>query len=406
MSYDSGSFGADARRSLNDGTAAPRGGRWLVIGAVLLVVVALGVAYLAFGRGKGPVGGAKAAETSVVSGDAKSGDASQAPSVTIAVPGRQLVDRTISATGSLAARVDMPIGVAGEGGVITAVLVQPGSWVRAGQVLATIDRSVQEQTAASLAAQVNVSRSDARIADAEMTRAASLVERGFISKADMDRKAATRDSANARVRVAEATLREAQARAARLAIRAPASGLVLTRNVEPGQVVSAGSGVLFRLARDGALELRAEMSEADLAAMHVGAPARVTPVGSTQVFSGEVWQVSPVVDPSTRQGIARIALRYDSALRPGGFAAASIVSGASSVPLLPESAVQSDSQGNFVYVVNARNEVTRQAIKVGQVSDAGVAIADGLSGTEKVVVSAGAFLNPGQKVVPVKAKKG
>ncbi len=405
MNYDSGSFGPDAQRGLSDGTAAPARRGWLVIGAVVLLALALGLAYVAFGRSGAPATGKDGAKTAA-SSDAKGGGESQAPSVTIAIPGRQTVDRTISATGSLAARVDMPVGVAGEGGIVTAVFVQPGSWVRAGQVLAIIDRSVQEQTAASLAAQVNVAKSDARIAESEMARAATLVERGFISKADMDRKAATRDAAGARVRVAEATLREAQARAARLAIRAPAAGLVLTRNVEPGQVVGAGSGVLFRLARDGALELRAQMSEGDLAAMHVGAPATVTPVGTSQGFSGAVWQVSPIVDPATRQGTARIALRYDPALRPGGFAAASIVSGASTVPLLPESAVQSDSQGNFVYIVSAKNEVVRRAVKVGPVSDQGVAIAEGLTGSEKVVVSAGAFLNPGQKVVPVKAKKG
>ncbi|MFM9828937.1 MAG: efflux RND transporter periplasmic adaptor subunit, partial [Sphingomonas sp.] len=248
MNYDSGTIGPDAQRSLNDGTAAPSRRGWLVAGGLVLAVIALGLAYFAFARSGAPASD-KAAATTAAGGsaDGKGGADSQAPTVTIAVPGRQTVDRTISATGSLAARVDMPVGVAGDGGIVTAVLVQPGSWVRAGQVLATIDRSVQEQTAASLAAQINVAKSDARLADAEMNRAAALVDRGFISKADMDRKAAARDAANARVRVAQATLSEAQARAARLAIRAPASGLVLTRSVEPGQVVSAGSGVLFRL---------------------------------------------------------------------------------------------------------------------------------------------------------------
>ena len=54
----------------------------------------------------------------------------QVPTVTVVVPGRTQVARTIAATGSLAARVDMPVGVAGEGGLVTSVLVQPGQWVR------------------------------------------------------------------------------------------------------------------------------------------------------------------------------------------------------------------------------------------------------------------------------------
>ncbi len=390
MNYEPGTLNNSGRLSLpGQGDAQPRRLWWIV--ALAVVVVALAAVYfLTQGNAEQPAGGGRAK--------------SQVPTVTVAVPGRQQVGRTISATGTLAAKVDMPIGVAGEGGLVTQVLVQPGQWVRQGQVLATIDRSVQVQTGASLSAQINVARSDARLAQAELDRAASLVDRGFISRADLDRRAATRDAAEARVKVAQAQLAEANARTGRLNIRAPAAGLVLTRNVEPGQVVGAGSGILFRLARGGELELRAALSDTDMTAVNEGMSAQVTPVGSDRQFAGRIWQVSPVIDPQTRQGIARIALGYNEALRPGGFAAAIISSGTSSVPLLPQSAVQSDDKGNFVYVVDANDQVVRRSIKVGQVSDAGVAIAEGLSGTERVVISAGAFLNPGQKVMPVVAK--
>ncbi|OQW45068.1 MAG: efflux transporter periplasmic adaptor subunit [Proteobacteria bacterium SG_bin6] len=330
--------------------------------------------------------------------------APQAPSVTVIVPGRQQVAREVTATGTLAARVDMPVGVVGEGGLVDAVLVQPGDWVRAGQVLATINRSVQVQTQAQLAASISVAQADARLAQSELDRAQTLVARGFISKADLDRRTATRDAALARVKVAEAQLGETRARTARLAIRAPAAGLVLTRAVEPGQVVGPASGTLFRLAKGGELELRAALAEGDLAQLKVGATAEVTPVGASRSFAGRIWQVSPVIDPQSRLGTARIALGYDPMLRPGGFAGATIVAGNASAPLLPQSAVQSDDKGNYVYVVGADNKVERRAIKVGVVSDAGVAITQGLAGDERVVASAGAFLNPGQKVIPVAAK--
>ncbi len=67
----------------------------------------------------------------------------QVPVVTVTSPGQSTVARTVTATGSLAARVEMPVGVIGEGGMVSRVLVQPGDWVRAGQPLATIERSVQ-----------------------------------------------------------------------------------------------------------------------------------------------------------------------------------------------------------------------------------------------------------------------
>lgn len=368
--------------------------RNMIIGIVVAVIVLAGAAML-FGAKKDGAAAGK---------DAKR--AEQRPTVSVIVPGRQPIARVIAATGTLAARVDMPVAVVGEGGLVSRVLVQPGQWVRAGQVLAVIERSVQNQQAASLAASINVARADARIAQSELDRSQTLVARGFISKADVDRKMATRDAAVARVKVAQAQLGEAQARTGRLDIRAPAAGLVLTRSVEPGQVVGVGSGTLFRMARGGEMEVRAQLSEADLAGLSVGVPATVTPVGSSRSFSGQIWQISPIIDPLTRQGIARVSLAYDPALRPGGFAQATIRGGSTTAPLLPESAVQSDAKGNFVYVVDGAGKVVRRDVKVGEVSDEGVAIASGLGGTEHVVESAGAFLNPGQVVVPQIKKAG
>jgi hypothetical protein len=87
-------------------------------------------------------------------------------------------------------------------------------------------------------------------------------------------------------------------------------------------------------------------------------------------------------------------------LRPGGFAEARIGAGGTTAPLLPQSAVLSDDQGNYVYVVNRKNEVERRNVKIGGVDGQGVSIAEGLSGQETVVLSAGPFLNPGQKISP------
>src|SRR6185295_12070870 len=135
----------------------------------------------------------------------------------------------------------------------------------------------------------------------------------------------------------------------------------------------------------------------------VGVPAIVTPVGSTQSYQGTVWQVSPIIDPQSRQGIARVRLPYNRDIRPGGFASVSVQAGSMSAPQLPESAVQSDAQGNFVYVIGPDNKVVRRNIQVGDVNDRGVAIVSGLNGNERVVLSAGAFLNPGQRVRPERA---
>jgi HlyD family secretion protein len=328
----------------------------------------------------------------------------QLPAVTVIVPGRQDVPALISATGSLAARRDMPVGVPGQGGQVRSVLVEPGQWVRAGQTLAVIDRSVQSQQAAQLAASIEVARADLRLAENQLTRAQQLVGRGFISQADLDQKRATRDAAAARVRVAQAQLGATRAQIGQLDVRAPTAGLVLSRSVEVGQVVGAGSPPLFRIAEGGQMELFARLPQTDLALLSPGVPVTVTPVGSPTSYQGQVRLIEPIIDPQTRQGVVRILIPYSRDVRPGGFAQAEIRAGSVSAPLLPESAVLTDDQGTYVMVVGPDNKVQRRAVRLGAVSDRGVVVAQGLNGNERVVASAGAFLNPGERVRPERAR--
>lgn len=366
--------------------------RWLKPLLIALVVVAAMVATWAlFGRAKpAPV----AAATPLP------------PQVTVVVPGRSTVADEIRVTGSIAARRDMPVGVQGEGGMVTQVLVDAGDFVRAGQVLARIDRSVQTQQVAAMAAGIKSAQADAALAQAELDRAGKLVSKGFISKADIDRKTATRDAALAKVSVARAQTGEMQARLGRLDIRAPAAGLILSRNVEAGQVVGAGGAALFRMAEGGVLEMRAQVAEQDLARLKTGLPASVRPVGSPDSYRGRIWLLDPVIDNVSRQGTARIALAYSPGLRVGAFANASIAAGEATQPVLPQSAVMIDDQGSFVFLVGSGGKVIRRAVKVGAVGAAGTSIASGLVGTEAVVLSAGAFLQAGELVKPVRATPG
>jgi len=368
---------------------ARRRKRIAIVGLGLVAVVALALALLLTSGSKESAGAGNTAA-----------DAAQLPTVSVAVPGRTLLARVITASGAIAARRDQPIGIAGSGGKVVRVLVDAGSWVRAGQVLAVVDRSVQSQQAAQLAAQVDAARANAALAQSNYERALALKDRGFVSTAEIESKKATRDAALAQVRVAQAQLAATRAEIGRLDVTAPTSGLILDRNVEVGQIVGPASGALFRLALGGEMEMKAQLSQQDLSAIHVGMPATVTPIGAGKSVAGSVWQVAPVIDPQSRQGKVRIAVPYSPEIRPGGFAEAKITAGSTSAPLLPQSAVLSDSKGNYAYIVNAKDEVERRDITIGTVDDNGVTIAAGLSGQERVVISAGPFLAPGQKVKP------
>ena len=362
-----------------------------------MILVAAGAALLVLGVVAYQLFGGAGDDAAIGAGD------QQAQTVTVAIARPQDVTDIINATGSIGAIRDMPVGVVGEGGRVLSVRAEAGDWVTKGQTLVVIERSVQAQEIAGLAAQVEVARADARLAQSNLDRAKALVANGFVSKAQIDQLTATLDAANARTNVSVATLNQARARVGRLDVRAPASGLVLTRSVEAGQIVQSGT-VLFRIAEGGRFEAQARLDEGALANIRVGTRATVTPAGATRSFEGKVWQISPVIDAQSRLGIARIELPYNQSLRPGGFANVQIAAGDTNAPVLPESAIQSDSDGSFVYIVDDKSKVQRRAIKTGPVTATGVPVVAGLAGQEKVVLFAAGFLNPGE-VVKIKIQQ-
>ncbi len=380
-----GSISASA--AMHDDAQQGRNKSLIIIGALVVLAVLAVLAYLAYSSSQAPA-------------TDDEGDG-QLPAITVVSPGQETIQGEITATGTIAARREVPVGAVGEGGRVISVPVDAGDWVRQGQVLVVIDRSVQQQQAVGLSAQIEVAQADANLAQANLARALKLVDRGFISKADVDRLTATRDAANARVKVARAQLNETRARNARLNIVAPTSGLLLERSVEPGQTVSSGSPPLFLIAKDGGMELLAMVSEEQIATLPRGVSAQITPTGSGKTYDGQVWQISPVIDPQSRQGIARIALPYAEGLRPGGFATAVIKSGTAVATLLPESAVLADDAGSFVYVIGAENKAIRRSVTTGPVTPNGVTIMEGINGTEKIVLRAGGFLTEGETVKPV-----
>ena len=363
--------------------------RWVIIGVVVALVAIAAVLFMVVSSGKDKKAAADAAAAS----------GGQVPTVTVIVPGRSQVAGMITASGPLAAKRDQPVGIAGSGGRIVRVLVDAGSWVRSGQVLAVVDRSVQAQQAAQLAAQVQAAKADAALAQSNYDRAVALKDRGFVSKAEIDSKRATRDAAFAQVKVAQAQLAGTRAEIGRLNITAPTAGLIMARNVEIGQIVSPASGALFRLAEGGQMEMQAQLAQQDLAQVHIGMPATVTPVGSDRSFSGSVWQVAPMIDAQSRLGSVRIAVPYDAAMRPGGFAEARISGGTTAAPLLPQSAVLSDDRGNYVYVINAENKANVRDVVLGPVNGTQQAVTKGVKAGEAVVLEGLDRLREGRGVV-------
>jgi RND family efflux transporter MFP subunit len=320
------------------------------------------------------------------------------PLITVIIPSRGEVTASVSLTGLISARNDMPIGNEGDADRIAEVLVEPGDHVRQGQVLARLNPIAAQSNVDNMQASLEQERANAVMARGEWERA----QQGgsdLFSKEENERRRMSATTAEAKVKAAEAQVADARNRLAHTIIRAPTDGIVLTRTAEVGQIAVPGSTVLFRLARDGQIEMRGQVAEQDVPHLKVGQEAQVRLDGVARSFKGTIWQIGAIIDSTTRQGTVRIALpASDQDLRPGAFAHAEIQVGSSLGVILPQTAVLGDEQGSYVLIVGADNKLERRPVTVAGARSEGLLVSDGLAGTERVVAVAGAFLRSGEVV--------
>jgi HlyD family secretion protein len=323
------------------------------------------------------------------------------PTVSVTQVGVSSVPTTVEIIGTISARYDMPIGVEGDGGRVSAIYVEAGDHVKRGQLLARLNVTVLQPQVANLEAALEQSRAEAELAAAEYHRAVAVGASGALSAEETQRRKSTSVTAAAKVKVAAAMLAEGQAKLARAEIRAPADGVILTRNVEVGQTATSGGEALFRLSENGEAELRGQVAEQDLPLLRLGQEVSVKLTGTSHVYPGQVRLLGAVIDPQTRLGTVRVSLKPDPNLRPGAFARAEVTVSNAERTVLPQTAVLTDDKGSYVLVVTAQNKVERRAVHVSGIAGNGVTISDGVKYQEAVVATAGAFLQEGEVVNPI-----
>lgn len=358
--------------------------KWLLpAGVVLVALVLASASFMLMGR--------KPHVTPLMHQD-------EVPLVTVMTPVVKEVTASVTFTGAVAARYDMPIANEGDTARVVGVYVEPGDHVQKGQLLARLDDSVMVPQVNRLAASLEQAQAQAALSAAEYKRALGVQAAGALSAEDIEKRRATAVTDAANVKVAAAQLAEAQARLGRTRVTAPFAGTVLTRHAEVGQIASPGGDALFRVASGGEVEMRGQIAEQDLAQVQVGQPATVYLTGLSRPFAGKVRLLGAIIDPQTRLGDIRIQLQPDPALRPGAFARAEVTIARTRRPVLPKTAVFADGEGSYVIVVDARGHAARHAVTVADTSDDGVVIGSGLKGNEQVVKSAGGFLREGESV--------
>jgi HlyD family secretion protein len=356
----------------------------------------------------------------------------RAPSITVVRVERTEVAATVLVSGNIVAREEVLVLPQVDGLAILEILAEEGDRVEAGQVLVRLNRAALdvalEQNAASLQrvtatiaqarAQIVEAESNRTLANNAFARAQTLRGEGITSADAFEQRQGAARSADARLTasvqalaIAQAELASAQAqrsdielRIQRSEIKAPRAGVISRRNARQGAIAGMGSAEpLFRIIADGAVELEAEVPEADIPRLSIGKPVQVTPAGMSQPIAGEVRLISPEVDRQTRLGRVRIALPVAAAGSIGAFARGLIEIDRRVGLTVPVSAVTYRRDLATVQVVEEGNVVRIRTVKIGLSGQGKVELTEGVQEGATVVARAGTFVRDGDVITPVPA---
>jgi HlyD family secretion protein len=308
----------------------------------------------------------------------------------------------LDVSGALTSREEAAVTSELSGYRVAKVLADQDDWVKAGQPMAVLDDTLLRAQIDQLKAVLTEQQLAAERAQSQAKNVEGLDNQGVLSQEDIDTRRFGAKTAQAAAAAAAAQLADLQTRDARMTIRAPVSGRVLARTVRPGDL-SAGSSSgqpLFRIARDGLIELEADTPEADLGRIHPGQAAQVTLPDGAQV-QGKVRLIEPEVDQQTKLGHIRIALPVREDLRPGGYAHALLPDLTASGLTAPDRAVIYGADGASVMVVDASDHARRVPVKTGARAKGMVELIQGPPAGSRVLVTGSSFVLDGDKVAPV-----
>lgn len=313
-------------------------------------------------------------------------------------------------TGEVRARIEARLGFR-VGGKLIRRHVEVGQRVRAGQLLAELDAADLGLASQAGQAQVEAAKTQRDLAAAELRRFQDLQAKGFVSAAEIERRQAQLDAAEATLRQARAqsALQGNQTRYARLL--ADADGVVLALEAEVGQVIAAGAPVL-RLARDGARDVHFFVPEDRVQNVLPGQKASVRLWSSTdasaQPLEATVREVAASADPVTRTYAVRVMLPSQAKVALGSTAFVQLAAGGGEAQpgvALPTSALMRTPEGTSVWVFQPdTGTVEPRLVKVVGLLDNQVMVQQGLKPGEEVVVAGVHVLTPGQKVQRFVAK--
>jgi multidrug efflux pump subunit AcrA (membrane-fusion protein) len=361
---------------------------------------------------------------------ASTGATQEIPKVTVVQAEQAEFYGHVAITGTLVAREEVMVNPRVGGQQIVSINVDLGDRVRAGEVLAELDRKTLEiQVAQAQAekdraeaavlqaeAQIKLAQASADSAQINFDRDTTLLQSGTITQTKFDQSDTAYKTAQASLASAEQGLAVARVQVNQAQIRlqlaelnlsytrivAPAAGVISTRNASIGAVANAGPNPMFRIIRDNLIEVSTEVIETDIARISIGDEATMRVAGAGEV-TGTIRLISPRVDPRSRLGEVRISLPESPDLRVGAFASGQVQTEHFNAVAIPVSAVLSDGKGNFTQVVGADGIVHMRRIDAGLIWNGLREIRSGLKEGETVILLSGAFFREGDKIDPIQA---
>lgn len=331
-------------------------------------------------------------------GDGSAKPAAPRPVLTVELitPAQESWQGVLAASGEVAPWQEAIIGAEVTGIRLEEVLVNVGDSVQKGQLLAHFSEDTLRASLAQLDAAVAESKANLINAKADAARADRLEVTGALPQQAIQ-------SYRTQVQVAEAQLtsalaqRDAQALMLRYArVVAPDDGVISSRSATVGAVTMAGAE-LFRLVRGNRLEWRAEVPAESLTQLKPGIHAIVRTLDGAQV-TGTLRQVSPTVDPHTRNGIAYVDLPADSGLAGGMYVTGLFVLATRDALVVPESAIVLRDGNRYLMQVDAQNRVQEVKVDTGQRQQNGIEVLSNIDRSARFVKSGGAFLSDGDLV--------
>ena len=298
--------------------------------------------------------------------------------------------QTLSATGSLRAynQASVKARVAGE---VRDVLVREGETVKAGQVLVRMDESDYRARVAQAEGALLAARGQLDIAAKARENNQALMDRGFISRNAYDTAKSQYDIAQANVNAARGGLDLSRKALGDTVIRAPISGVVASRSVQPGEKVSADNKLLevVDLAR---MEMEVAVPTSDIIAIAPGQEVAVRIEGLAQPLPATVVRINPATQAGSRSIMTYLQLENpQNRLRAGMFGEARLtLSKKAGVLAAPPSALQQNGDSAYVYAIE-QDKLVRRQVQTGITGSDGdvtlIEIIDGLEAGARIVRS-------------------